>query len=61
MGEDYSDELLEEMAELQEKIDAGDLWDLDTQLEMAMDALRCPPGDCRRSPTCRAARSAASR
>lgn len=41
----YSDETAEEMAELQDKIDAANLWDLDSQVEMAMDALRCPPGD----------------
>ena len=35
------------MGELQEKIDAVDGWTLDNQLEIAMDALRCPPGDCR--------------
>jgi ATP-binding cassette ChvD family protein len=45
MGEDYSDELMEEMNTLQEKIDAGDLWDIDSRIEMAMDALRCPPDD----------------
>ena len=45
MGEDYSDELMEEMNALQEKIDAGDLWDIDSRIEMAMDALRCPPND----------------
>ena len=45
MGEDYSDELMEEMTQLQEKIDAGDFWDIDSRIEMAMDALRCPPGD----------------
>ena len=45
MGEDYSDELMEEMTALQEKIDAGDFWDIDSRIEMAMDALRCPPGD----------------
>ncbi len=45
MGEDYSDELMEEMTALQEKIDAGDLWDIDSKIEMAMDALRCPPND----------------
>ncbi|WNB86722.1 energy-dependent translational throttle protein EttA [Cellulomonas sp. ATA003] len=39
------DTLLAEMGELQEKIDAADGWDLDTQLEQAMDALRCPPPD----------------
>lgn len=45
LGEDYSDELMEEMTALQEKIDAGDLWDIDSKIEMAMDALRCPPDD----------------
>ncbi|WOK36945.1 energy-dependent translational throttle protein EttA [Sphingomonas sp. C3-2] len=39
------DALMEEMGELQEKIDAVDGWTLDNQLEIAMDALRCPPGD----------------
>lgn len=41
---DY-DALLPEMGELQEQIDALDAWDLDSQLEQAMDALRCPPSD----------------
>lgn len=41
---DY-DALMEEMGTLQEKIDAVDGWSLDSQLELAMDALRCPPGD----------------
>ena len=45
LGEDYSDELMEEMTALQEKIDAGDLWDIDSKIEMAMDALRCPADD----------------
>src|SRR4051812_20883587 len=45
LGEDYSDALMEEMTALQEKIDAGDLWDIDSRIEMAMDALRCPPAD----------------
>jgi ATP-binding cassette ChvD family protein len=45
LGEDYSDDLMEEMTALQEKIDAGDLWDIDSRVEMAMDALRCPPND----------------
>ena len=45
MGEEYTDELMEEMTALQEKIDAGDLWDIDSRIEMAMDALRCPPDD----------------
>ncbi|MCK5711466.1 MAG: ATP-binding cassette domain-containing protein, partial [Hyphomicrobiaceae bacterium] len=41
----YSDETAEEMAKLQDAIEAQDLWDLDTQVEQALDALRCPPGD----------------
>jgi energy-dependent translational throttle protein EttA len=41
----YSDETAEEMATLQDQIDAQNLWDLDTQVEQALDALRCPPGD----------------
>ena len=45
LGENYTDELMEEMTALQEKIDAGDLWDIDSRIEMAMDALRCPPND----------------
>ena len=45
MATDYSDELLEEMGRLQEQLDHRDAWDLDSQLEQAMDALRCPPGD----------------
>src|SRR6266481_2611671 len=48
-GEDLSDDemnaLYAEQAELQEKIDAADAWDLDRKVEIAMDALRCPPGD----------------
>jgi sulfate-transporting ATPase len=39
------DTLMAEQAELQEKIDAADAWDLDRKVEIAMDALRCPPGD----------------
>src|ERR671916_358740 len=46
-GEEMSDEemnkLLERQGEVQEKLDASDAWDLDSRLEMAMDALRCPP------------------
>ncbi len=42
---DEMDRLLSEQADLQDKIDAQGLWDLDQKLEMAMDALRCPPGD----------------
>ena len=45
MATDYSDELLEEMGKLQEQLDHRNAWDLDSQLEQAMDALRCPPGD----------------
>ncbi|HET9509762.1 MAG TPA: ATP-binding cassette domain-containing protein, partial [Sphingomonas sp.] len=41
----YGDKLLEEMGDLQAKIDAVDGWSLDNQLEIAMEALRCPPGD----------------
>ena len=41
----YSDETADEMTALQDQIDAQNLWDLDTQVEQAMDALRCPPGD----------------
>src|SRR5207244_6439009 len=41
----YSDENAEEVARVQERIDAIDGWNLDTTLEIAMDALRCPPGD----------------
>jgi ATP-binding cassette ChvD family protein len=43
MATDYSDELLAEMGKLQEQLDHRDAWDLDSQLEQAMDALRCPP------------------
>ena len=42
---DEMDALIAEQAELQEKIDAADAWDLDRTVEIAMDALRCPPGD----------------
>lgn len=45
MATDYSDELLEEMGKLQEDLDHSNAWDLDAQLEQAMDALGCPPGD----------------
>ncbi|WP_199442410.1 energy-dependent translational throttle protein EttA [Umezawaea beigongshangensis] len=45
MAVDYSDELMEEMGQLQEELDHADAWDLDSQLEQAMDALRCPPPD----------------
>lgn len=45
MATDYSDELLEEMGKLQEELDHANAWDLDAQLEQAMDALGCPAGD----------------
>jgi ATP-binding cassette ChvD family protein len=45
MATDYSDELMEEMGKLQEDLDHGDAWEIDSQLEQAMDALRCPPAD----------------
>ena len=41
----YSDETADEMARLQDEIDSQNLWDLDTQVEQALDALRCPPSD----------------
>jgi len=45
MTDDEMQALIEEQGELQEKIDAADAWDLDRRVEIAMDALRCPPGD----------------
>ncbi|WP_100445703.1 energy-dependent translational throttle protein EttA [Glycomyces xiaoerkulensis] len=45
MATDYSDELMAEMGRLQEELDAANAWELDSRLEQAMDALRCPPGD----------------
>ena len=45
LAANYSEETAEEMAQLQDQIDAQDLWDLDAQVEQALDALRCPPGD----------------
>jgi ATP-binding cassette ChvD family protein len=41
----YSEETADEMTALQDQIDALNLWDLDSQVEQALDALRCPPGD----------------
>ncbi len=41
----YSDETAEEMAALQDEIDSANLWDLDSQIDVAMEALRCPPDD----------------
>ena len=49
LGEDLSpeemDEVLEEQGRLQDRIDAVNAWDIDSQLDLAMDALRCPPAD----------------
>ncbi|HPI47573.1 MAG TPA: energy-dependent translational throttle protein EttA [Hyphomonadaceae bacterium] len=45
LGEEYTDELMEQMTKLQEEIDAANAWDIDAKIEMAMEALRCPPGD----------------
>jgi len=49
LGEDLApeemDKVLEEQGKLQDRIDAVNAWDIDSQLELAMDALRCPPGD----------------
>jgi energy-dependent translational throttle protein EttA len=49
LGEDLSpdemEKMLDEQAKLQDRIDAANAWDLDSRLELAMDALRCPPGD----------------
>ena len=45
MATDYSEALLDEMGKLQEQLEHRDAWDLDSQLEQAMDALRCPPPD----------------
>ena len=41
----YSDETADEMAQLQDQIDSENLWDLDSQIDVAMEALRCPPDD----------------
>ncbi|OIQ45795.1 MAG: energy-dependent translational throttle protein EttA [Roseobacter sp. MedPE-SW] len=45
MAENYTDELMEEMTALQDSIDAENLWDLDSQVDVSMEALRCPPDD----------------
>ena len=45
IGENYTDELMEEMTTLQDQIDAQNLWDLDSQIDVALEALRCPPDD----------------
>ena len=56
----YSDETADEMAKLQDEIDSKNLWDLDSQVDLAMDALRCPPDDADVTSS-RAASAAASR
>ena len=63
MGEDTSDEVMAELARLQEQIEARGLWDLDSRVDIAMEALRCPEdgreveklsgGECRRIALCR--------
>ncbi len=50
MSDEQMEKLLNRQADLQEKLDALNAWDLDAQLEHAMDALRCPPGDMRIKP-----------
>jgi ATP-binding cassette ChvD family protein len=45
LAENYTDELMVEMTTLQDQIDAENLWDLDAQIDVAMEALRCPPDD----------------
>jgi sulfate-transporting ATPase len=45
MSDDEMDKLIQRQGDVQEKLDALDAWDLDSRLEMAMDALRCPPGE----------------
>jgi len=45
MSDDEMDKLIQRQGEVQDKLDALEAWDLDSKLEMAMDALRCPPGD----------------
>jgi hypothetical protein len=45
MSDDEMNALLAEQSELQDKIDALDAWDLDRQIDIAMDALRCPPAE----------------
>ncbi len=47
MSDEEMNRVIEQQGELQEKIDAENLWDLDARIEQAMDALRCPPGDAR--------------
>src|SRR5690349_15725166 len=45
MSDDEMQKLIDEQGKVQDRMDAMNLWDLDRQLEIAMDALRCPPGD----------------
>lgn len=45
MATNYTDELMEEMGVLQEALDAADAWEIDSKIDQAMDALRCPPSD----------------
>ena len=45
MDDDAMDKLIQRQGKVQEMLDALNAWDIDSQLEMAMDALRCPPGD----------------
>jgi ATP-binding cassette ChvD family protein len=45
MVTDYSDELMAEMGQINEELDHADAWDVDSKLELAMDALRCPPAE----------------
>jgi len=45
IASNYSDETADEMAKLQDQIDSKNLWDLDSQVDLAMDALNCPPDD----------------
>ena len=63
LASNYSDEAADEMAKLQDEIESKNMWDLDSQVDQAMDALRCPPddadvaklsgGECRRVALCR--------
>lgn len=45
MATNYTDDLMEEMGKLQEELDAADAWEVDSKIEQAMEALRCPPSD----------------
>ncbi len=50
MSDDEMNKLLEKQAKLQDQLDAANAWELDSRLELAMDALRCPPGDQKSGP-----------